>query len=218
VSENADIARLSRKLATLDTSVPIDIPIEEFHLKEPDWPSLLSLFREFEFGSLMKLIPSEATRETGYETVLSLERLKEITSLIRDEIAFDTETTGRNPVSADLVGMSLCMQKAKAWYIPVAHSYPGVPAQIPKSDFLEILADFLERKDSKIGHNLKYDIAVLKQGWDRCKRTSRYNDCILSISPNKPNHSLEEVALEYLSYRKRTFLRFLKRSTFSKFL
>lgn len=219
VSENADIARLSRKLATLDTSVPIDIPIEEFHLKEPDWPSLLSLFREFEFGSLMKLIPSEATRETAYETVLSLERLKEITSLIRDEIAFDTETTGRNPVSADLVGMSLCMEKAKAWYIPVAHSYPGVPAQIPKSDFLEILSQiFLNEKTAKIGHNLKYDIAVLKQ--DGIDVNGPLFDTMIAsylINSNKPNHSLEEVALEYLSYRKRTFSEVLKkRSTFTE--
>jgi hypothetical protein len=56
VSGSADAVKLSRNLATLDTSVPIDIDVGEFHLREPDWSPLLSLLREFEFGSLMKLI------------------------------------------------------------------------------------------------------------------------------------------------------------------
>ena len=58
VSESADSVRLSKKLVTLDTSVPLDMNLEELRLREPDWPSLLTLFKDFEFGSLMKLVPS----------------------------------------------------------------------------------------------------------------------------------------------------------------
>ncbi|TFG89538.1 MAG: DNA polymerase I, partial [Candidatus Atribacteria bacterium] len=58
VAEYADSVRLSEKLAVLDTSVPIDVNIEEFRLREPDWLSFLSLLKELEFGTLMKLIPS----------------------------------------------------------------------------------------------------------------------------------------------------------------
>ena len=46
------MARLSKRLATIDTSVPIDFDLKEFRLKEPDWHKLLSLFSEFEFTSL----------------------------------------------------------------------------------------------------------------------------------------------------------------------
>lgn len=207
VSQNADIVRLSRKLTTLDTSMPIEMHTEDFLLKEPDWPSLLSLFREFEFVSLMKLIPSEASGQISCETILSKERLREIVPLIKGEVAFDTETTSRNPVTANLVGMSLCTGKGHAFYIPVAHLYPGAPEQIKKKDLLEILSPILEdEKIPKIGHNLKYDTMILRQ--DNIQVKSVFYDTMISaylMNPNKPNHSLEEVALEYLSYRKKTF-------------
>lgn len=219
VSENADIVRLSQKLATLDISVPIDIPLEEFRLGEPDWSSLLSLFRELEFGSLMKLIPSEASRQIRCETVLSAERLKEITSFIKGECALDIEATSRNPVTANLVGMSLCMEKGQAFYIPVFHSYPGVPVQIDKQELLGMLSPILEdEKIAKTGHNLKYDIMVLKHDGIHVKG-KLYDTMIAAylMNPNKPNHSLGEVALEYLSYRKQTFVEVLKKkSSFSE--
>ena len=215
VSENADIVRLSKKLVTLNTSVPIDINIEEFRLREPDWPSLLSLFRELEFGSLMKLIPSESSRKISCEAVLSVERLKEITSLIKEEVAFDIEATSRDPVTANLVGISLCREEVRAFYIPVSHTYPGVPLQINKKDTLGILSKILEdEKIAKTGHNLKYDILVLKQEGITVKGPL-FDTMIASylINPNKPNHSLEEVALEYLSYRKKTFAEVLKKKS-----
>jgi DNA polymerase-1 len=78
VSENADAVRLSKKLVTLDTAVPIDVDVEGFRMKEPDWPSLLSLLREFEFGSLMRLIPSVVQSETTNEIVLDSETVREM--------------------------------------------------------------------------------------------------------------------------------------------
>jgi DNA polymerase-1 len=215
VSENADIVRLSKKLATLDTAVPIDINIEEFRLREPDWSLLLSLFGELEFGSLMKLIPSKTSREISCEAVVSLERLKEITSLIKEELAFDIEATNRDPVTANLVGMSLCREELRAFYIPVSHMYPGAPVQIDKRDILKTISRILEDdKIAKIGHNLKYDIVVLKREGITVKGPL-FDTMIASylINPNKPNHSLEEVALEYLSYRKKTFVEVLKKKS-----
>lgn len=219
VSENADIVKLSQKLATLDTSVPIDIRIDEYTLREPDWHSLFALFRELEFGSLMKLIPSGTTREMSNETLLSARRLEEIVSTIKDAFALDTETTGRNPVAANLVGISLCIEKERAFYIPVFHTYPGVPEQIDKKDVVSILSPFLgEEKIAKIGHNLKYDIILLEREGIHVK--GPLCDTMIAsylLNPNKPNHSLEEVSLEYLSYRKKTFVEILKkRSSFAE--
>jgi DNA polymerase-1 len=219
VSGNKDIVRLSQKLATLDTSVPVDIDAEELLLQEPDWPLLLSLFREFEFGSLMKLIPSGISGEITYETVLSLTRLEHIASLVEEEFAFDVEATGRNPVTAELVGLSLCIQKGNAFYVPVSHTYHGVPHQILETDLIRILSGALEdRKIAKIGHNLKYDIMVLRK--NGVYVSGPLLDTMIAsylLNPNKPNHSLEEVALEYLSSRKKTFNEVLAgRSTFSE--
>ena len=219
VSENADKVRLSKQLATLDISVPIDFDIEEFRLREADWISFLSLLREFEFGSLMKLVPSAISSEASYETIFDKERVRGIISLIEEEFAFDIEATSRDPVAGSLVGLALSVEKGRAFYIPISHSYPGVPAQIKKSDLGAILAPVLEQeKIAKIGHNLKYDMIILKQDGINVKGTL-YDTMVASylINPNKPNHSLEEVALEYLSYRKKTFTEIIrKRGSFSE--
>jgi DNA polymerase I len=216
ISGGVDLARLSWKLATLDTSVPLEVVMEEFRMREPDWPALLSLFSEFEFTRLMKLIPSDTTREILYETVLSVERVREISSSIKNEFAFDIESTGRNPVTADLVGIALCAEKGHTSYIPVSHSYPGAPLQVKKEKVLEILrANFEDEGIAKIGHNMKYDMLMLRQDGIQVKGLL-YDTMIASylLNPNKPIHSLEEAGLEHLSFRKKTFMEVLKKRSF----
>jgi DNA polymerase-1 len=213
VSGNADIAKLSKKLATIDTSVPIDVDTEEFVLREPDWPSLLPLFREFEFGSLIKLIPSGLSSKISYETILSKKRGTELASSIKEKFAFDIEATSLNPIAGSLVGLALCAEKGRAFYIPVSHSYPGIPDQINKKDALATLARIFEDEQiEKTGHNLKYSIMILNKDGIHVKGPL-YDTMIASylINPNKTNHALEEVALEYLSYRKKTFTEILNK-------
>jgi DNA polymerase-1 len=210
ISGHADMVRLSQRLATIDTSVPLDIQLEETRLREPDWPLLLSLFREFEFGSLMKLIPSEVSREREYEIVFSLDRLKEIVASIKDEFSFSTEASASggnsNPMTDSLVGLALSLEEEHSFYIPVSHTYPEVPPQIKKEDLVKVLSPiFRDGKISKIGHNIKYGIIML-EGESISVEGTLFDTMIASylLNPNKPNHNLEEVALEYLSRRKKT--------------
>jgi DNA polymerase I len=218
VSENRDIVRLSLDLATIDTSVPVEFHRGDFVLPEPDWVSLLPLFRRFEFVSLMKLIPSAVVSSRDYETVTTESRLAEIVSAIEDELAFDTETTGRNPLTESLVGISLCMKKEKAFYIPVGHSAAGPAEQPDKGGVLRVLKPFLEDTGiSKIGHNLKYDLTVL--GREGIGVAGKLFDTMIAaylLNPNKSSHNLDEVSFEYLSRRKKSFPEVLKkRATFA---
>jgi len=218
VLDNADMVRLSRSLATLNCAVPIAVRLEDFRLKEPDWVSLLRLFRELEFGSLMKLIPSEKVPESRHEAIFSIASLEEALATLGDEIALDTEATGKDPVSAELVGVAFCGEDG-AFYVPVAHVYPGAPAQLGKRDVVKALSLLLEREDiPKIGHNLKYDLVLLKREGAEVRGTL-FDTMLASylLNPNKPNHSLEEVAFEHLSLRKRTFPEVLRgRSSFAE--
>ena len=76
-------------------------------------------------------------------------------------VGFDTETTGLEPMSARLVGMSFAFGDA-AWYLPLAHDYPGAPAQIGISKAVELLRPWLESaRHAKVGQNLKYDAHIL---------------------------------------------------------
>ncbi|MBI4684289.1 MAG: DNA polymerase I [Nitrospirae bacterium] len=213
ITENADIARLSQKLAEIDISVPIDVDIKEFGLREPDWLQLLGLFKEFEFSRLMKMIPSGIPTERKYEAIFSIEQLKKIVSSIKNEFAFDIEATGKEPLIDSIVGLSISPETGTGYYVPLCHLYLGVPKQIDKEEALKLLTPVLESADiSKTGHNLKYDTMMFRQEGIHTKGIL-YDTMIAAylLNPNKPNHSLEEVAFEYLSYRKKTFAEVLNK-------
>lgn len=218
VIEHADIVRMSKKLATIDTAVPVDIDADEIGLREPSWSELLSLFREFEFGSLLKLIPS-AKSERQYESILSMEQCKELFSSLHNGFAFDIEATGRDPLRDRMVGLALSRGPGKAYYIPFGHSYEGAPEQLDRGEVLRMASGILENPGvPKIGHNLKYDIEMLRQE-GVVVQGILYDTMLASylINPNKPDHSLEDVSFEYLSYRKRSFQEVLgKRGSFSE--
>jgi len=200
----------------LMTSVPVDFQVEEIRLKEPDWPLLLSLFRDFEFSSLMKLIPTDAFRKRDYETVFSLDSLQEIAKIIEHatcrEFSFSIEPSisggSGNRISDSLVGIAVTVDKDRPFYIPLSHSYTGAPPQIKKEDMVRILSPiFKDEKISKIGHNLKYNILVLR-GIGISVKGPLFDTMIASylLNPNKQNHNLEEVTLEYLSKKRKTKL------------
>lgn len=215
ISDNRDIVLLSQKLATIDISVPVIIDSKEFVLITPDWLALLPLLREYEFTTLMKLLPSIESAERKHEAITSLGRLKEVLSGIKQEIALDTEATGRNPLTDSLVGISICNNKEKAFYIPVAHSCSLVSTgkQIDIKDAVRTISPILQDAGiSKIGHNLKYDLMLLSQSGSAI--AGQLFDTMIAaylLNPNKPNHSLDEVAFEYLSRRKKSFMEVLKK-------
>ncbi|MCL5062599.1 MAG: hypothetical protein M1443_05245 [Nitrospirae bacterium] len=70
ITDNIENIKLSKVLATIDTNIPIDMSIQDMTIKEPDWPKLLNMFSEFEFKSLIKMIPSKGYEPRGeYRTI-----------------------------------------------------------------------------------------------------------------------------------------------------
>jgi len=221
IAENLDAVRLSRTLATIDTAVPLDLELDDFIARDPDWLALLSVFKELEFSSMMRLIPASAVSDRKHETLMSSELLNAFVSSIKDELAFDVETTGRDPLADSLVGVALCNSKEEAYYVPVAHAptLEGAGGQIGKAHALKALGPVMQDRDiAKIGHNLKYDIMVLEK--ENITVSGRLYDTMIAaylLNPNKSNHSLDEVSFEYLSKRKRPFAEIIKkRSTFAE--
>ena len=87
-------------------------------------------------------------------------------SLIKDLkqaeiIAFDTETTGTDPLLAELVGISLSIKEGEGYYIPIGHT---LGQQLSLEKIIAALKPIFENeKLSKVGHNAKYDMAVLHE-------------------------------------------------------
>src|SRR6185503_6981535 len=74
---------------------------------------------------------------------------------------FDTETSGLEPMTARLVGMSFACSD-RAWYLPLAHTHPGAADQIPLERALAALKPWLESEHhAKVGQNFKFDAHIL---------------------------------------------------------
>ncbi len=111
------------------------------------------------------------------------------------------------------MGIALCREKGKAFYVPVRHNNVR-----NVDEALSILKAPLEDSSiPKIGHNLKFDILMLR-GEDTAVKGDLYDTMVAAylLNPNKSNHSLEDTGIEYLSHRKRPFSEALgKRDSFA---
>ncbi len=209
VAGNIENIKLSRELATIHPEVPVDVTIEQLKRQGPDWSRLHEYFRRYQFSSLLRLIPGQDRQvlQTEYITVLEEKPLDDALSSITDEITLDTETTSRSPMLAELVGISLSSDTSTAYYIPLAHSYPGAPGQLPKDRVIQRLKGVLENPQiKKIGHNIKYDFIVLKNEGINIKGVA-FDTMIASyvLNPNKANHNLTDAAMEHLGIKKKSF-------------
>jgi len=99
-----------------------------------------------------------------YETILTDSALAAWLDRIANTplVSVDTETTGLDPMTARLVGISLSVEPHQAAYIPVGHNYAGAPEQLPLDRVLAMLKDWMQNpQQRKVGQNLKYDKHVL---------------------------------------------------------
>ncbi|MBO6548920.1 MAG: DNA polymerase I [Rhizobiales bacterium] len=107
-----------------------------------------------------------------YETITSLRELEAWLAAAKDQgfVAIDTETTGLDAMSVELVGISLALTPGKAAYIPLTHRSSdgldllgdGEIEQVPMDEALALLKPLLEDPAVlKIGQNIKYDWVVM---------------------------------------------------------
>ena len=170
----------AKKLLTVYCDVPLSVKPEELLAQPQGEAELTGLFQRFGFKSWLKdAAPAGAAAsapapgqilsrpqpiEHRYVTLLDEQNLTDWLKLLDSGVlvAFDTETTGLDPLTAQLVGMSFCAEPGRAAYLPLAHNYAGAPAQLGVERTLALLRPWLEdAAKPKLGQNLKYDQHVL---------------------------------------------------------
>ena len=141
----------------------------------------------------------------SYETVLTHAQLHDWLEKVRSAplLCFDTETDSLDPMQARLVGLSLCVQTGHAAYIPLAHTYPGAPAQLPLRDALDALRPILsDPKLPKVAQHGKYDLHVLRrhgidvQGF---QHDTMLESFVLNAGGQR--HDMDSLAARYLGYQ-----------------
>jgi DNA polymerase I len=235
-------AIMSKKLATIITSVPVQFHEEDFLLKEWNKDALKEAFNELEFKAIGRrllgdefeavgstgtrkategvqtdLFSSAAEREEEAEVISVVQPTRNITNTPHEyelvqsdtefavlleqlnkhaEISFDTETTNIDANDADLVGLSFSVEKASGWYVPVpCGDVSGTKAVLSRFSSL-----FNDENKTWIGHNIKYDLLILK--WYNCEIKGTVFDTLLAHSLIDPDGkgNMDWLSAKYLNY------------------
>lgn len=223
---------LSRELVTIKTDVALDCGVTDLAPKAKDTDTLRTLFTRYEFKQALKELdggadagstpasgraaaataapasheaPSAKLSAKGdYELVTTQAQLDAwLIKLERAElIAFDTETTSLDAMQAEIVGASFAVESGHACYIPLAHDYPGAPAQLDRAATLAALKPILENPHRpKLGQHAKYDMNVLSQ-YGIVVRGLKHDTMLESFVWNATatRHDMDSLASRYLGY------------------
>ncbi len=150
---------------------------------------------------------SEAGSESGLKTILDTkpsyhlvdtkDKIASLVDRLKKEklFCFDTETTGLDPNNSELVGISFSFKAKEAFFVLLPENY---------HESLEIVRKFkpffADESISKIGQNMKFDIAILK--WYEVEVRGKLFDTMLAHYLIEPDmkHGMDYLAETYLNY------------------
>ena len=144
---------------------------------------------------------SHKTLQDTEHTYVLIDNLKDATALCGNLltfpiVAFDTETTGIDAMSAEMVGMSFAIEGGRAWYVAVPEN------QAEAQEFVDAFRPFFENEGQiKVGQNLKYDLTILSHYGVEVK--GELFDTMLAHYVVEPEqrHNMDHLAETYLHYR-----------------
>ena len=145
-------ALLSRRLATIECNVPLEVDPETLAAREPDQEALNALFKKFGFTTLIKELTGKSTLPyEQYHTVTTTAELESLAASLEQagEFAFDLETTSLDPRLAEIVGFSFSHRDHQAFYVPVGHvTRAALPSSPPQEEGTLFAYQAVEDQDS----------------------------------------------------------------------
>lgn len=144
--------------------------------------------------------PDRYTAENvAYKLVKTPEELKNLAGRLAgaDAVCFDTETTGTDALTAELVGLAFALQAGEAWYVSVDESGEH---GLPLARIKEELADFLSANLLKIAHNYKYDYSVLRRHGMELHGPVFDTMIAAYLIDSAQRLSMDELSRKYLNY------------------
>ncbi len=227
--EHADDVRLSRRLVTIMTDLPVDLDLEELEVNEPDADRLREVFVELGFRSLAEQFtrtgldagqdeaPEEEPEEARYTIVRDVGTVREVVKRLRgrEKVAVAAECSDDDPLKGELVGLALSGREGVAWYFPLGHREAFAltleddkdekVANLPPLDdpAMEPLRALLEDVEvPKVGHDLKRTMLALSRGGVEL-RAPAFDTMVASylLDPGRRGHGLDELGVERFARR-----------------
>jgi len=222
---NAEQARFSHKLVVIDTDAPVEYTPEQLTYGPINNADFRKQLLHLDFVNVIRqldltkpqsivdapIIESVPDQDLKYRTVTNEKELNQLMSVLLGStvVSFDTETTGLDPMRAELVGLSFSITPKEAWYISVNH-FTDVPATFSPTTSPLLHPDasietqyILDRLNSfftnaaitKTGQNLKYDLHVLLS-YDINVMGDKFDTMIASylLNPGGRQHNLDALS------------------------
>ena len=200
VEDNAQLAAMSRRLAEINTYVPLDIQVEDLRVSEPDYNELVRIYTMLEFNSFLKKLEGKATlpedaqpaaevKEYPLVRLCTTEDLKQVEALeAGSELVIKVFGTADHVQGSVLEGMSLLTEDT-CCYIDLREEgmLPELIRILGEKDFLFV------------GHELSGDYYILlQQGLSRCR--TAYDTAVAEyvLDPSRSDYSMKTMSLTYL--------------------
>ena len=229
--EHADAARLSRELVRLVCDSPLPEPLDALEMKGIPKEPLAAFLEDQGFRTLLARLngtsqvkaPSAAPAAAVQQEVRPEPKIdRSLYETLTDEaaldrwiaeatanglVAVDTETSGYDCVTADLIGISLATECGKACYVPLEHGGHDLlserPPQIPSEVALAKLKPLFEDPAVlKVGHNFKFDWIVFDR---RGIKVAPIDDSLVMSfnldAGGLASHSMDDLAKKHLDHQ-----------------
>jgi DNA polymerase-1 len=220
----------ARELITIRCDVGIRESLADLAPQPQDKAKLAELFEHFNFNSWRReldlpaptrptaaaptttdsgdLFSASAVTTRQYETILTEPQLESWLAKLAQAplVCFDTETTGLDPMTAQLVGMSFSITPGQAAYLPLHHDYAGAPQQLDFGATLTRIKPLLESPTLlKVGQNLKYDKHILANHGITLNGIA--HDTLLQsyVLESHRQHNMDDLAMRHLGVKTITF-------------
>lgn len=203
---------LSKQLLKIKQDVDLPCIFSDLKKSDENKSVLIKLFQELEFKSWLKELLEHSnethTKSKNYQFITDEKSFNGVLKKIEatDLVAFDTETTSLDFLSAELVGISFSMDANEGFYIPIGHQKNIVAQQLDRNYVLMKLKSWFENPErKKIGHNLKYDLNILLNYQITIKGMTF--DTLLEsyVLQTSTRHDMDSLALKYLGHKTITF-------------
>jgi DNA polymerase-1 len=197
---NKEMAFLSKKLATIDRNIPIDVDLSSCLREEYNREKLLELFRKLEFKSFIQKLQLESIeKETlasqgSYEHITTIDEFKKVVDIVKSkkEIIY-LLYADEDQQASQLVSLSVALDSETAVYIDINE-------QLGEKDVINFLKTIFEDANiKKIGHNVKDDIVLLHQYGIKVNTIS-FDTMIAAyiINPSRSSYKIDEISQEFL--------------------